>query len=107
MIGPAMALSDDQLFDFDRKRLADFDIKRAQRVLDEQRDVYRAQLVAARWIDGWRERTAEQRGSPTAHPADWYDGFDQALREVAAHLRQGDLLPGGGILHDETDSGKL
>jgi hypothetical protein len=34
-------------------------------------------------------------------PAQFTDGLVDALREVAAHLRQGDYLP-GSALYDET-----
>jgi hypothetical protein len=101
-----MALTNKDLFDFDHARLADFDLARERQKLADQGPAYRAQLVTAKWIDGWRERMAKQKESPTAHDEDWYEGFDFAAREMAAHLRQGDLLP-GGILHDETDEGKL
>src|SRR5687767_4259964 len=101
-----MALTDDQLFDFDHNRLADFDIKRARALLQERGDVYRAQLVAARWIDGWRQGMTDDPGLTGLRGEEYSEGFDQALREIAAHLRQGDLIP-GGILHDETDTGKL
>jgi len=100
----AMPLTDDDLFDFDHNRLDEFDLGAAQRRLAEQRDAYRAQLVAARWLDGWRERMEEDEGSMQSE--DWHEGFKYAMRETAAHLRQGDLLP-GGVLHDETDSGQL
>lgn len=105
---PTLApLRDDDLFDFDHQRLADFDPDRARATLSRLGDVYRAQLVAARWIDGWRERMERRGESPTHLRSDDYDeGFDQALREIAAHLRQGDLVP-GGILHDETLDGRL
>lgn len=98
-----MLLSDDDLFDFDHSRLAAFDLSEAKRQLAEKGETYRAQLVAAHWIEGWRERQ-EEDASPTRNE-EWQDGFATALREVTAHLRQGDLIP-GGVLHDETDSGR-
>lgn len=87
-----MPLSDDELLDFDHKRLADFDLSRARKTLAEQPEAYRAQLVAARWIDGWRQRAAE-RNVVMPHSDEWHEAFDEALREVVAHLRQGDLKP--------------
>lgn len=100
-------MTDDQLLDFDHSRLAHFDLEEARSTLARLGDVYRAQLVAARWIDGWRDRMERRGESPTHLRSEDYDaGFDQALREVAAHLRQGDLVP-GGILHDETVDGRL
>ncbi len=42
-------LTDDELLDFDPTRLADFSGKEARQTLaSDSRDVYRAQLVAAR-----------------------------------------------------------
>jgi hypothetical protein len=99
-----MPLTDNELFDFDHGRLADFNADEARKRLAEDDGSYRAQLVAARWIEGWRQRAAEDE-MPT-QSEDWRNGFDSALREVTAHLRQGDLIP-GGILYDETDSGDL
>lgn len=99
-----VSLTDEDLFDFDQGRLAHFDLESAEGKLAEHGNAFRAQLVAARWIEGWRERMQEDEGSLQSE--DWRDGFDSALREVAAHLRQGDLIP-GGVLHDETDSGDL
>jgi hypothetical protein len=99
-----MPLTDDELFDFDHGSLVHFDLASAKGRLAEQGDTFRAQLVAARWIEGWRERVAEDE-MPT-QSEDWREGFSSALREMTAHLRQGDLIP-GGVLHDETDSGDL
>ncbi len=96
-----MALTDDELLDFDHRALADFDLEAARRALAEHRDAYRAQLVTARWIDGWRERIERRRGEPTGDSEDWHDGFDFAARELAAHLRQGDFLPGGVLYEDD------
>jgi hypothetical protein len=93
-----MALSDDDLLSFDHDRLAHFDADDARKALAEQRDAYRSQLVAARWIDFWLEGLARDHGSDER----FHEGFMQGLREVAANLRQGDLIP-GGVLHDETD----
>jgi hypothetical protein len=101
----AMALSDDQLLDFDSSNYAKYDESKAREALaGEHGEVFRAQLVAARWIDGWRERTVEHdRESPTgsSFTKDYSDGWDAALRNVTAYLRQGDLIP-GGVLHYET-----
>lgn len=105
--GKLMALTDEQLLDFDHDRLAHFELDKAQQALSEQRDAYRPQLVLACWIDGWRERMAAHEKSPTgSNEEGWIDGFDYAARELAANLRQGDFLP-GGVLHDETDDGRL
>lgn len=101
-----MTLTDDQLLDFDHDQLAHFDLAVARDQLDKDRASYRPQLVLARWIDGWRERMAANEGGPARDQEQWIEGFDYAAREVAAHLRQGDFLP-GGVLYEETDSGRL
>ncbi len=103
-----MGLTDDELLDFDRQRLEGYDAAETERALVEHGDVFRAQLVAARWIDGWRQRMAEDVASPTSlGPEDPYHaGRDEALREVAAHLRLGDLLP-GGVLYEDEVTGRL
>src|SRR5438128_286713 len=93
-----MALTDDDLLDIDPKGLGGFE--RAPRtLLNEHGDVYRVQLVAARWIDGWRERVLTDSITQTAE--DYRSGFDDALREAVAHPRQGDFLPGGVLYEDE------
>ena len=95
-----MALSDDQLLDFDAGMYASYDDAKARDALaGENADAYRAQLVAARWIEGWRQRTLAEE---PAGPEDWVKGWDEALREVVAHLRQGDLIPGGILYTDAT-----
>jgi hypothetical protein len=99
-----MSLTDDELLDFDHSRLAHFDLATAKTQLAERGETFRAQLVAARWIEGWLERMGEDE--LPSHSTEWREGSDSALREVMAHLRQGDLIP-GGVLHDETDSGDL
>jgi hypothetical protein len=85
-------LTDDELLDFDRERLADPADERE--LLGEHGDVYRAQLVAARWLETWAERMLK-RGPSFSGTEDYGKGVDYGLREVIAHLRQGDFVPGG------------
>jgi hypothetical protein len=101
-----MPLTDDQLLDFDAARYASYDEAKARETLaGEHGDAYRAQLVAARWIDGWRLRTlAEDQAGAAGRSEDWVQGWDEALSEVVAHLRQGDLIP-GGILYRDASGG--
>jgi hypothetical protein len=95
-----MALSDDQLLDYDSGQYASYDEGKAREALaGEHGDTYRAQLVAARWVEGWRQRTLDQGPEGSE---DWIRGWDDALREVVAHLRQGDLIPGGILYTDAT-----
>jgi hypothetical protein len=96
-----MALSDDELLDFDLKRLGGFE-RSPHSLLEEHGDVYRAQLVTARWLDGYRERRAQP--SITSDPEDRFEaGAQDTLRDIAAHLRQGDFLPGGTLYEDEIE----
>ena len=98
-----MALSDDQLLDFDAGQYASYDEGKAREALaGEHGDAYRAQLVAARWIEGWRRRTLAEDPVSAGRSEDWVQGWDDALREVVAHLRQGDLIPGGILYTDAT-----
>jgi hypothetical protein len=93
-----MALSDDQLLDFDASHYANYDEAKARETLaGEDGDAYRAQLVAARWIEGWRRRTLAQ---DHGRSEDWVQGWDDGLSDVVAHLRQGDLVPGGVLYTD-------
>ena len=91
-----MTLSDDDLLDFDLKGLAGF--QTAPRTLLEQHgDVYRSQLVMARWLDGYRERRAASSTGDSSFDA----GARDTLHDIAAHLRQGDFLPGGELYDGE------
>ena len=95
-----MALSDDQLLEFDAGTYATYDEAKARDALaGEHGDAYRAQLVAARWIEGWRRRTLAEE---PAGSEDWVKGWEEGLSEVVAHLRQGDLIPGGILYRDAT-----
>jgi hypothetical protein len=51
----------------------------------------------ARWLDGYRERRA---ASSTRREFVRCRARD-TLYDIAAHLRQGDLLPGGELYDDE------
>lgn len=95
-----MALSDDELLDFDLTRPGSF--KMAPRTLLAQHgDVYRFQLVAAQWAQLWADRI-EEREMPGVDE-NFEAGMVNGLREIAAHLRQGDLLP-GGTLYEEMNT---
>lgn len=89
--------TDDQLLDFDSSNLADYDETTARATLaGEHGDTFRNQLVIARWLSRWVEN---MDGLGAADKA-YQEGYERALREVAAHLRQGDLLP-GAVLYEE------
>jgi hypothetical protein len=93
-----VALSDNELLDFDASTLAMADAGDARRLLREHGDVFRAQLVAARWLEGYRQRRKDQ-WSPDRERFE--EGVDETLRDITAHLRQGDFLPGGRLYEDE------
>ena len=98
-----MALSDDELLDFSLNGLH-MNVEHIRRALVHQGNVYRSQLVAARWIEGWRDQI-KQRGAGE-HSPEFLAGFEEALTAVIAYLRQGDLIPGGELYEDEV-SGRV
>jgi hypothetical protein len=97
-----VALTDEELLDFDMKRLGAFE-RASRRLLEEFGDAYRYQLIAAHWIQQWADRI-EARSDVTEADQHFFNGYEQALREVIAHLRQGDFLPGGRVYDPEASS---
>ncbi|MEV6569934.1 hypothetical protein [Streptomyces sp. NPDC051577] len=94
-----MSKSDEELLDFDQARLADWDSERAKRALEGgDGAIYRNHLAIAQWIDDWARNLegGELRESPT----EFNEGFIKGIRELAAHLRQTDLLPDGILLRE-------
>jgi hypothetical protein len=91
-----VALSDNDLLDFDASGLAMADVGDARGLLHKHGDVFRAQLVAARWLEGYRQRRlSETAGLVAGWSHEHEEGWDEAMRDVIAYLRQGDFLPGG------------
>jgi hypothetical protein len=96
-------LDDDPLLAFSTSTLYGAEPGDPGRLLQEHGDLYRVQLVAARWFDDYRKRrrTSHAKRSPgSLHSDDHEKGFDEAMRDVVAHLRQGDFLPGGKLYQD-------
>lgn len=93
-----MTLSDDELLDFDMKRLDRVKVV-PRTLLDQHGDVYRSHLLVARWLDGYRER----RSTPSPTGSHFEAGALDTLGDIAAHLRQGDFLPGGVFYEDEQE----
>ena len=91
-----MPLSDEDLIDFNARLLIDYSDEKAHADLEEYGDVFRVQLIEALHLSAWADSLAEGE-----HPAlaslnvEVVQGWINALREVAAHLRQGNYLPGG------------
>jgi len=91
-------LTDEDLLDFNASTLALGESGAAQRLLDEHGDIYRAQLVAALWLeDAAKERETSNANVPWPRRtnSDHDVGFAAATKEIIAQLRQGDFLPGG------------
>lgn len=93
-----MSVSDDRLLDFDASRLVHWDTTDVKRLLAEYPELYRNHLGIAKLLDSWVDRLDADDDGNNA-------GFAQALREVAAHLRQGDLLP-SGVLYRQLVEGR-
>ncbi|OMC28876.1 hypothetical protein [Mycobacterium colombiense] len=83
------------IFDFDAEDLATYDQSDIDKILVEQPGLYINHLRIARSIDGWASRLEERGGGINA---DFQRGYQQALREIAAHLRQGDYVEGGAMI---------
>jgi hypothetical protein len=93
-----MTLTDDQLLDFDPKTATDFKLDEALQKLDDLGEVFRAQLVAARAIARWADGIESGRSLTPDH---WQEGVVHGYRDIVAHLRQGDFLPGGAVYEEE------
>lgn len=76
------------IFDFDTDNLARFEESRMNAALISEPTTYLNHLRIAKWIDG----------VVTDREADDDPEYARALREIAAHLRQGDLLDSGILL---------
>lgn len=81
---------DGELFDFDVSGYTSWSRETADRLLAEQPELYRNHLEIARWLEGWAERSPEA-------PEEWMEGHGHALHDIAAHLRQGDFVPGRAV----------
>ncbi len=93
-----MTLSDDDLLAFDHAGMADSTPEQALRLLREQPELYRNHLVQARTLDGWAERMFDVKDQMDEER---FRGWQDALENVAAFLRQGYFLPGGSFYEQE------
>ncbi|WP_078314737.1 hypothetical protein [Mycobacterium sp. D16Q16] len=87
------------IFDFDAENLAGYDQDVIDKILVEQPALYVNHLRIARSIRGWASRL---QGSHTGDK-EFQRGYVRALREVAAHLRQGDYVEGGPMIIEQQD----
>ncbi|WP_338538179.1 hypothetical protein N5P18_15680 [Janibacter terrae] len=85
-----------EIFDFDAADLADYDEDRMRVALAEHPAIIVNHLHIAAQLVAWASRLDED----TTVPSEANSGFSSALREVAAHLRQADYLPGGAMLEE-------
>jgi hypothetical protein len=93
-------MTDDELLEFDYSRLASGVTRdQAEQHLAKHGEVYRAQLVAARFAERWIENLLDGPHMDSEALA----SYEHALRDMAAHLRSGDLLPGAVIYREITD----
>lgn len=88
--------SDDVLLDFDTSGYMGWNRERADRFLVEQPELYRNHLAIARWVEQWEERMRD------AHDLgeEFLEGHTSALHDIAAHLRQGDFVPGRAMYEE-------
>ncbi|MEW2283199.1 hypothetical protein [Streptomyces sp. NPDC047841] len=87
-----MARNDDALLAFDTGDLEDWDEHRARAALDGRHGaLYRNHLRIALHLDSW----AHAEGGRTDVDAPYKAGYVQALRDMAAFLRQTYYLPSG------------
>jgi hypothetical protein len=91
-------LSDEELPGFDESLLAHFELGHAIEALERHGDAFRYQLVAARWAEEWADWLENDPAFAVAN--EYQSGYVRALREVTAHLRQCDFLPGAMIYED-------
>ncbi|MGW7073687.1 hypothetical protein ACWGII_39755 [Streptomyces sp. NPDC054855] len=90
-----MRHSDQELLDFDKTALADWDEGRSQAALEgEDAALYRNHLHIAMHLDQWAGREQE-RGKGSSDEERHSAGYVRALEDVAAFLRQAYYLPEG------------
>lgn len=91
-------MDDRHLFDFNAALLLDYDDEKARADLEKYGDAFRFQLIAAMQLSDWADRLADP-DDPTHRMMDEREirGWVNALREVAAVIRQGSYLPGGPL----------
>jgi len=87
------------IFDFDVERLGCYEPADIDKILVEQPALYINHLRVARSISGWASRLETDHGSSTD---EFQKGYAKALREVAAHLRQGDYVEGGAMIIEQS-----
>lgn len=87
------------IFNFDPDCLIGYDRVLIDRVLIEQPELYLNHLRVAQHITAWADRD-EQRHPSTSDDDRYQKGYVEALREIAAKLRQADYVVGGVMLRE-------
>ena len=80
----------------------------AHRLLHEHGEVFRAQLIAAHWLESYlksRKTSKDETAWPRRSNDERDAGYEAAVRDIVAHLRQGDFLPGGSLYEEEQAHG--
>jgi hypothetical protein len=86
------------IFDFDASELAHYDQERVDKALREHSAIYISHLHVARQLTGWADRMESQGVVNGSISAEFEKGYIEALRTVAAQLRQAGYVPGGYFL---------
>ena len=81
-------------FSFDEAQLASYDQSPVNKALREHPAIYLNHLELAEHLDAWAAALDKDHTSPPGTG----DAYQTAIREVAAHLRQADYVPGGTML---------
>ncbi|WP_020111604.1 hypothetical protein [Rhodococcus sp. 114MFTsu3.1] len=81
-------------FNFDTDELASYDQTTVDQALRDHPAIYLNHLEIAEHLDAWAEAIDKDHTQPPNS-----DGaYQTAIREIAAHLRQADYVPGGSML---------
>src|SRR2546423_13463438 len=81
----------DALLEFEERPIGGYSRSHSE---SEHAETFETHLVAAHWLDHFRESLMSSAGAPGRPSANWHEGFEYAMKEIAAHLRLGDFLPG-------------
>jgi hypothetical protein len=87
---------DEILLDFDHSDYPEWNQHTSDLLLVEQPEVYRNHLAIANWLEGFAARMTEAQDLDE----EWREGHAAALHDIAAHLRQGDFVPGRAMYED-------
>ncbi|AMY53431.1 hypothetical protein [Rhodococcoides fascians] len=79
---------------FDESELASYDQRAVDKALREHPAIYLNHLEIAEHLDAWAAAVDRDHTSPPGAGG----AYQTAIREIAAHLRQADYVPGGTML---------